>query len=346
MVNFGINLPIDVDNIILCDSICITTGGSECQMKMKNDSWQKLLNEEDDICFPLDIFMSGDLILVIQDMIRHPTMYNRTTELNGISFGFSTIFGLTINATNVAVIVNGETRCHVELNIWLLFSSMITLSSNTLNPLLRYEYKDIVLNCRKDKNEEHSCDEIIMKTFMLSLKEIASIQVTNLLSESTDSNGILCFHDKIPELELPWNLSENLMSERCICFRPQEVVKVYPEWKCNLFERDMLQCVSVCIPETTEQYVEIETLFGHWPLGIFVKDFKRLQGILKTKGIMTALWQTQLVTGESLTIAVDKYYETVRLYLLIKAQEIDELRHVTMTSPVCKIISTLKLPTV
>ena len=342
MVNFCMNLPLDIENIVPCESVCLLSDG-QSEMTLANESaLQKFLDDEE-VCFPNNFLLSGDFVLVLQDLIRHPTMYSGISHLNGITFGFATVFGITVSVKNVAVLVDGKRRCYVDLNIWLMFSMLLALSQRTLNPSLRYQYKNLVQNSRKEKTSGHSCENLIMTSVALSLKELASVQVTKGLPEMTDINGILCFPEMIKKLELPWNLSENLMSERCICFRPEEVLDAHLEWKCSLLHLDMLETVSCCYHDDTELHIKITTKLGQFDVCIPLRDFERLQKILQSEGWTTSMWHTYLITGESFTIAVDKYYETTRLYFLTKFFDMDELRHITMTETVTQLLSTFKV---
>ena len=217
------------------------------------------------------------------------------------------------------------------------------ISEECLAPLLRYEYRDVVLSCRKT-NEKHSCAEVIKKTHMLSLKELTSLKVTNLLTDGTDCNGVLCFRDKIRKLELPWNVAENVMSERCICFRPHEVAKACPRLVSSLVETDQLTSVSLCHHELhNESHINFQTFIGKSQFCIKMSDFIRLQKILKQEVWTSCLWHTYLITGESLTIAVDKYKGTARLYLLRQFGEMKELRQVILTNTVCELLATLSI---
>lgn len=342
MVNFGMNLPVDIENIVPCESVCLFSNGQSEMTLEKDSSLHKFLDDEE-VCFPTNFLLSGDFVLVIQDLIRHPSLYSGISHLNGITFGFSTVFGLTVRVKNVAVLVGGEKRCHVDLNIWLMFTFLLALSQYTLNPSLRYQYKNLIRDTRKDKSSAHSCENLMMKWVAFPLKELASVQVTKMMPEVTDINGILCFPEVIKKLELPWDLLEDLMSERCLYFRPEEVLNAHLQWNCSLLQGDRLQTVSSCYHDDTELHIKITTELGQLDVCIPLKDFERLQKILRSDGWTTSLWHTYLMTGESFTIAVDKYHERTRLYFLTKFFEVDELRQITMGEAVTQALSKLNI---
>ena len=106
VTNFTTTLPIDKENIIPCQSVCVSTHGGN-QLIVSNDLVLETFVSGGEICFPNNLTVSGDLALVLQDICRHPNLYTDITVLNdNISFGFSSSFGLTIHVTNVAVIIN------------------------------------------------------------------------------------------------------------------------------------------------------------------------------------------------------------------------------------------------
>ena len=343
MIHFGLNLRDNIESIVPCEQVCIASDGL-FTISMGNDSLQRFVNNNEDLCFPHNLLLSGDLVLVLQDMIRHSRNYTGKRHLNGVTFYFSPSFVLTLQVQNVLLLIDGKLKCYVDLDILLLYSTLMSLSLRTLDPLLRHQYRNLVVSCREDNNGEHECDSFIMKTFVLSLKEICSVKVANLLTKSTDSNGVLCFLEKVCELELPWNFSENLMSERCICFRPQEVVKAHPEWNCTVFEKDMLHTISHCQhDEQTDRHIHIETVLKNCKMCLKRKDFNRLQMVLKNDACTSWQWHTYLITGESLIVAIDKYLGTARLYLLKNFAGVLELRQITLTSNACETIQTLSV---
>ena len=329
-VSFRVNIPDIHKNIIPCDSVVIREDhvGS---ISMDKPAMMRTLLNYDGICYPDIITFSGSLVLLLQDMTRHPGLYARRKKLKGMTVMFVPCFSLLIEKEHCAMFVHGERKFYLRLEIMMMYSSLVSLSSCCLNPVMRLQHITFLSHSRDNRKSKHVCDNFSVKATVSPLKDICSIKVCSMLNSGTDVNRVLCSAEIVSELELPWTLTENLMSERCALFQPLTVAKLHPRWNCETMEAASLSNVSICRNTgETDACVLIETDESGFGISVWGSVFRHVQDVMMLEGGCSWQCTTEEVTGERLNIAITALNGEGYLFLWTTRNDIMQLRQLYM----------------
>lgn len=174
--------------------------------------------------YPKELVFDKKALVVFQDFVRHPNMYENKCTFEGMRFTYMNVFTLQLDV-KVPIFFRGEKEDEQDIRCFATFSMLCVVGTARMCPQVRLLASKCVDEARTEKNRA-GCDQAVARGVITSLKRMAVASImTQVREEFKDHNNTMCCNDGLP---LPKAIMRTIQLERCQGYDPPFVL-------CRLF---------------------------------------------------------------------------------------------------------------